>query len=97
MQVESVGQSPVPCWPSDTWESLGWMVISTENVAVSAVPPHTACEWSHQVLTQLRPERIVRVCLGQHVDQLRGAFLGEGFDGWVVNGHDGGYPGQVVG
>ena len=53
--------------------------------------------WARLVLTQLRPERIVRVCLGQHVDQLRGAFLREGFDGWVVNGHDGGYPGQVVG
>ena len=56
-----------------------------------------ASERSRAVLTQLRPERVVRVRLGQRVDQLRGAFLGEGSDGRVVNGHDGGHPGQVVG
>lgn len=83
-----------PVTPGNRW--VGWL-ISTKNVAVSSVPPQAASEWSHQVLTELCPERIVRVCLGQHVDQLRGAFLGEGFDGWVINGHDGGYPGQVVG
>lgn len=48
-------------------------------------------------LTELRPQRVVRVRLGQHVHAGRRVLLQEDLDGRLAVGHNRGHPSQVVG
>lgn len=49
------------------------------------------------LLTELGPQRIVGVCLGQQIHALGRVLLQEDLDRWLPVGHDGGHPSQVVG